>query len=382
MPSPADIGIKQRIISVLQPPDWLRPWMVTTLLTVILCLFTLAQSVWDPLAFAMIGRQFDPARGTLEMGYDGQFSYQIARDPAGAAPYLDVPAYRYQRILYPLLGHILALGNTAAIPWMLILINIAGMALGTLATEKILAQHGFSRWYALAYGAFAGLLLSVRMDLTEPVAFALVQWGILFFDRGKLWRSMLLFALASLGRELTLLFAAACVLSLLSNRRYRTGCLWGIGAALPFGLWQVYLRFWLGDWGLKSGGALATSFEPIPFKGWWGANFDSVQMFVVLTLIVAAITFIPSILAIISGLKSLWKGHTGLGVWILLINALIFPFLPSSTVLSLPGLVRITIGLVVAVLDFGALESSRRALLYSQLWLFLLAFGQGLLIVR
>jgi hypothetical protein len=36
----------------------------------------------------------------------------------------------------------------------------------------------------------------------------------------------------------------------------------------------------------------------------------------------------------------------------------------------------------VAVLDFGALESSRRALLYSQLWLFLLAFGQGLLIVR
>jgi hypothetical protein len=71
-----------------------------------------------------------------------------------------------------------------------------------------------------------------------------------------------------------------------------------------------------------------------------------------------------------------------LGVWILLINALIFPFLPSSTVLSLPGLVRITIGLVVAVLDFGALESSRRALLYSQLWLFLLAFGQGLLIVR
>jgi uncharacterized RDD family membrane protein YckC len=69
----------------------------------------------------------------------------------------------------------------------------------------------------------------------------------------------------------------------------------------------------------------------------------------------------------------------GLGVWILLLNALIFPILPSSTVLNMPGLVRITIGLLVAFLDYGAIESSRRALLYSQLWLFLLAFGEGLI---
>ncbi len=147
--------------------------MATSLLAAGYCLFTLARNAWDPMAFVMIGRQFDPAHGTYEMGYDGQFAYQIALDPSGAAPYLDIPAYRYQRILYPMLARLLALGNPTAIPWTLILINLASLALGTLATEKILAAHGHSRWYALAYGAFAGLLLSLRHDLTEPLAFPL-----------------------------------------------------------------------------------------------------------------------------------------------------------------------------------------------------------------
>src|SRR5664279_5428507 len=33
-------------------------------------------------------------------GYDGQFTYDIAANPLHAAPKLDVPAYRYQRILH------------------------------------------------------------------------------------------------------------------------------------------------------------------------------------------------------------------------------------------------------------------------------------------
>ncbi|MHB0967402.1 MAG: hypothetical protein ACYC36_13215, partial [Bellilinea sp.] len=75
-------------------------------------------------------------------------------------------------------------------------------------------------------------------------------------------------------------------------------------------------------------------------------------------------------------------GRLAPGVWILLLNALLFPFLPTSTVLNLPGLARITIGLMVAALDYGALESSRRALLYSQMWLFWLVFGEGIMAVH
>ena len=358
-------------------PGWVRPWLVVGVLAVAYCVLTLMQNAWDPLAFVLIGKQFDPTHGVRELGYDGQFVYQIAINPAGAAPFLDVPAYRYQRILYPLLGRALALGNPRVIPWTLILINLASLALGTLATEKIMTDHGRSPWYALAYGAFAGLWLSLRLDLTEPLAFALVQWGVLYFDRARLWPSMLLFALAALGRELTLLFAAACAISLWVGRRRWTALLWGLGALLPFGLWQVFLRLWLHEWGVQSGGFLATPFELIPLRGWWGFTGNNSPLVLLLTLIVLGMALIPALIAITASLRALWQGRLGPGVWMLLLNALIFPFLPSSTALNLPGLVRITIGLMAAVLTYGALESSRRALLYSQLWLFLLLFGEG-----
>ncbi|MEO0562413.1 MAG: hypothetical protein AAF125_09875, partial [Chloroflexota bacterium] len=62
-----------------------------------------------PLVWVTLGERAEPL-GIPETaiyhaeGYDGQFTYFIARDPAGAAPLIDVPAYRYQRILLPALG--------------------------------------------------------------------------------------------------------------------------------------------------------------------------------------------------------------------------------------------------------------------------------------
>jgi hypothetical protein len=359
----------------------IHPWMMILFLAGGYSIFTLVQQDWDPMAFVVIGKQFDPAQGITEMGYDGQFAYQIAKDPANAAPFLDEPAYRYQRILYPILAHLLAIGNEDLIPCMLILINLISLVLGTLATEKLLQDHGHSRWYAIAYGAFAGLLLSLRLNLTEPLAFALVQWGVLFFDRGRLWRSLPFFALAALTRELTLFFAAACVITLWADKRYRSGVIWGLGAIIPFGLWQVFLRLWLGEWGVNSGGARASSFELIPFRGWWGYPHTDPKIFILLSIFILLVALIPAMIGLVVGLQALWKGKHGLGVWILLFNAMIFPFLPTSNVLNLPGLLRITIGLVVAFLNYGAIQPSQRALRYSQLWLVLLVFGDGLIAI-
>ena len=354
--------------------------MLTLLIASAYCLFTLVRFSWDPMAFVRVGQQFDPVHGVAGMGYDGQFAYQIARNPGGAAPLLDVPAYRYQRIFYPLLARWLALGYPNAIPWTLIFVNLGSLTLGVLATEKLLAAHGRSRWYALAYGLFGGFLISVRMDLTEPLAYALVQWGVYYFDQKRSGFSLLLFILASLTRELALLFAAGCVLSMFADRQWRRGFVWGMAAVLPFGLWQVYLRFWLGSWGVSSGGAFASSFELIPFRGWWEMIYtQELQLFIVLSLIVLLVALIPASMAIIASLRALSRRKYGLGVWLLLLNALIFPFLPSSNVLHLPGLLRVTAGLVAAVLDYGALKSSWQALQYSQLWLLLLVFGEGLI---
>ena len=115
----------------------LKPWILIALFSGSYCIYTLMINNWDPMVFVMVGSQFDPTQGVAELGYDGQFAYQIAKDPANAAPFLDEPAYRYQRILYPILAHVFAFGNTEVIPWLLIIINIISLVLGTYATEKI-----------------------------------------------------------------------------------------------------------------------------------------------------------------------------------------------------------------------------------------------------
>jgi hypothetical protein len=372
-------SILPKLNTILKKPFWLRPWMLSLGIAVVYCLVTLAHNAWDPMAFVLIGHQFDPAHGTLTAGYDGQFAYQIALHPAGAASLLDAPAYRYQRILYPLLARVLAFGRPALIPWMLILINVVSLAMGTYATEQLMVGRRYSRWYSLAYAFFVGLWISLRLDLTEPLAFALVQWGVVHFDHKKIWISMIFFALAALAREVTLIFAAACAISLFVGRRRLVGAAWGWGVVLPFGLWQIFLHFWQGAWGVQSGGAMASDFDFIPFHGWWGFHPKEISSFVLLSIVIVAIAIAPVGLGIVAGLRSFWKRRLGPGVWMLLLNSLFIAVLPSSNVLNLTGLVRILIGLMVAILDFGALENSSRALRYSQLWIVLLVFGEGLI---
>src|SRR5690348_16603456 len=67
------------------------------------------------------------------IGYDGQFAYYIALDPPNAHVYMDFPAYRYTRILYPMLARALAFGQPALIPYTLLLINYLAVVGGTLA---------------------------------------------------------------------------------------------------------------------------------------------------------------------------------------------------------------------------------------------------------
>jgi hypothetical protein len=374
-------GILPKPSKLINQLKLISPWMVVLILAITYSLFTLAKNSWNPMSFVAIGRQYDPIHGMSSLGYDGQFAYQIAIDPANAAPFLDVAAYRYQRIVYPLAARILSLGSPALIPWMMILINILSLTLGTLATEKILVSHGQNRWFALVYGLFTGQMLSLRLDLTEPLAFMLAQWGVLFFVRKKYGWSGLLFALAGLTRELALIFPAACTLALLFKDRKLWGAAWGILVLLPFAAWQVFLRFWLGSWGLGSGGALSSSFELIPYHGWWGYHTPETMIFVFFSIFVLAVALIPATAGIYTGVKNLSQHKWSVGVWILLLNSLIFPFLPTSNVLNPPGLVRMVIGLVAAVLDYGALEGSKNALRFSLLWLFLLAFGEGLVAV-
>ena len=113
-----------------------KKWLTPTLVIIVFCLLYVAGVLWqangDPMAFVLLGTRFSEEDPAGSEGYDGQFVYQIAANPAGAAPFIDVPAYRYQRVLYPLLARFLAFGQPAIVPWALIVINVVAIGAGTL----------------------------------------------------------------------------------------------------------------------------------------------------------------------------------------------------------------------------------------------------------
>jgi hypothetical protein len=173
-------------------------------------------------------------------GYDGQFYYYLALDPPNARFYMDSPGYRYLRPVYPALARAAALGQRAAIPWTLLIVNLAAVVGATALLGRYLRRRDTPPAYALLYGIAPGALLAVQRDLTEPVAFLLVAGAIaaLDSDRRAAWLlSAALLALAFLTRQPAAAFVAPLALALLSGR--------GGGGGEPTGPTRFGRRLWV-----------------------------------------------------------------------------------------------------------------------------------------
>lgn len=146
-----------------------------------------------------------------QLGYDGQFFLTLGLDPGLTNPdsiaALDGPPYRYQRILYPLLGYLLGLGKPALIPYALVAINMAcitglvglmSWAFTTVVMPKSTSQSTFqstSRDTARGNAASAD---AVSPEATTPNWLPLLTlcipgiWMILGFSTADLLSSLLL----------------------------------------------------------------------------------------------------------------------------------------------------------------------------------------------
>lgn len=349
----------------------IRPWQVV-LIACLGYLLVILISFGNPLEFVRIGHNFDPTLFSRDPeGYDGQFAYYIARNPSNAAQFMagDVPAYRFQRILYPALAWIVSLGGQEALlPWALVGINLIALMIGVALLEKLLTEEKVSRWYALSYGLFAGVFVAVRLCTNEPLAYMLAIAAILAAKRENAIAFTLLMALAVLTKETTVFFAIAYGLYLLSQRRIRPAILMGIGVLLPFALWQVVLYSKFGMLGVGSGGARATPFEIIPFMGVlrilnYGAATFAISLFTLIPVLVS------SIWALWQTGRDLLARRWHLYTFLLFANALIMPFVPFSTYAEPLGIFRFMPGVVVGILLYAARRKIRRALNYSYLWI-------------
>lgn len=246
----------------------LRVGGVTLLLTSLLCLTVLLNNEDGALAFAFIGTRYsediaEEDGGTT--GYDGQFAYFIARHGADAVPYLDGPTLRFQRVLYPVLARVLSFGSADLVPWALLLINITAHSVAAGLLAYLLADSGAWSGWAMVYSLWIGALFGVRFDLNEPLCFALSLGAVVAYRQDRLWWAVLLLMLATLTKELGLIFAAGLALHAFTHGEWRKSLMLFGGPVLLFLAWWLVMRAWLG--GLPTQYPAARGITLIPFGG-------------------------------------------------------------------------------------------------------------------
>ena len=281
---------------------WLRPALRVGLAalagTLLLCLVILIDADGDPLSFAFIGTRFSERDPDGTVGYDGQFFYFIARDGADAVPYIDGPAFRYQRILYPVVSRALALGQADAVPWTLILVNVLAHSGGAALVAYLLASRGVSPWYALVYAAWIGGLYGVRFNLSEPLCFALGLAALIAYRHERLRWTALLLILATLTKELGLIFAGALALHAVSKRRWGWSMLLAGAPLLALLLWWGFLALWLPD---RPTQYPAARFSRLPFGGLLREE-DPLEFALLVIWLV-----IPALVLLLAALRQMWR---------------------------------------------------------------------------
>jgi len=355
------------------------PALVVLVLGAVYAAWILFRADWDPKVFADLGSRYALGEKNGSEGYDGQFNYYIALDPRPQAvtPRLDAPAYRYQRILYPLLARVVSGGSPNALAWALPAINLVGLALSTFLTSELLRTRGTSPWYAIPFGLWVGLLGSLRADLSEPLAFALVALAIFLDDRGQRAGSGLVFAIAAFAKETTLIFLFAwAIWGWVSTSRPKQ-LLWRLLPAVPFALFQVWLRMVFGSFGVGSGGAQGTPFEIIPFSGLLTTGQSGLRVLLVLAAVYAPGILVPALWGILSPPAQWLRREFSLESLLLFASAITVALAPFSTFREPLGITRLASGMILSGLLQAARQGKKPLLFYAWVGLGYLPFIAG-----
>ena len=158
-------------------------------------------------------------------GYDGQFFYRLAVAPfsftnPAAGIRFDVPVYRSQRFLYPLLAWLASAAQPGAAPAALFAVNIAAIALLAGAALSLVRRLALPDATAFAIVAWPGLLVSLTHDTAEIVTVAFLLSALAARAHRRLALYILCGIAATLTRETAApVFAGLFLYDLVALRR-------------------------------------------------------------------------------------------------------------------------------------------------------------------
>lgn len=218
-------------------PYW--PVLLTCCLLAVLIILVTAPYRGNVTAFfhmdGEIPKHYDMPKNfvILQMpGYDGMEYYQIARN----IPILFIPSrwheiapippgpYAYQRIALPVFAFVLALGQTALLPYTFLLIELLSIVISCIL---ILRWKSNAKLYALALAFCPATMVGLHFSLAEPLTIALITTFLVREDRKQridVW-NLLLLCLIVLCREVNILFVLTLIVFFGYKRRWRDSAL-------------------------------------------------------------------------------------------------------------------------------------------------------------
>lgn len=150
-------------------------------------------------------------------GYDGQFYYRFAVDPFRLdgvvnGIWLDA-GVRRQRVGFSLLVWLLSGGRAGLVPYVMVLVNLLGLAAVALLGAAFARSYRRSTLWGLAFCAFTGFATTLSRDLLEITTAALLLGALLALRFGRPWLATLALTAGVLTRETLIIVAGAIALT-------------------------------------------------------------------------------------------------------------------------------------------------------------------------
>ena len=143
-------------------------------------------------------------------GYDGLAYYRLALDPltdevTAEGITFTRPAYWQTRIGYPLAAWVVSAGGQGPlVPGAMLLLNLLAVVVLALLAARLAHGIGRSPWWGAVPALWAGYVVGVGQDLTEPLAGALLLGSLSAMRAGRFAIAAVALTAAALTRETTL----------------------------------------------------------------------------------------------------------------------------------------------------------------------------------
>ncbi|MGB8360383.1 MAG: hypothetical protein WCE80_03195 [Acidimicrobiia bacterium] len=242
-----------------------KPLVVAVIAFTMASLFAmrvLSADDWDPSIFVGFGveatRTTEYAEDRLgpvflreNHGHDGKTFFVLANDPLLLNPeenaaILEHPAYRSQRMMYPLMSSAGGLFSPGAIVWAMLVVNLVALGVGTWAAGAVAADLGASSWWGLGFALNLGFVSALVLGTADIVAGAFLFLAVRMLIAGRPRSTITFLALAALTRPSTLVVAVGLTIWLW-QRGDRARAKWALGAPVTAVVsWAFYVQWRLG----------------------------------------------------------------------------------------------------------------------------------------